>query len=164
MLCNSRTEVDKQDRYRCTPLHLAAKNGHLEVVQMLCSSRATVDRISVDRHWQNEYTPLHMAAADGHPAVTQQVKLEEGGSSGMQSQRVSTSTTSGRAALSASRRSRSPRLGHWLTLMDPAGASSTATSSSSVAQSRWRHEEKSCLLYTSPSPRDATLSRMPSSA
>ena len=25
-------------------------------------------------------------------------------------------------------------------------------------------EEKNCLLYTSPSPRDATLSRMPSSA
>ena len=25
-------------------------------------------------------------------------------------------------------------------------------------------EEKDCLLYTSPSPRDATLSRMPSSA
>ena len=25
-------------------------------------------------------------------------------------------------------------------------------------------EDKSCLLYTSPSPRDATLSRMPSSA
>ena len=26
------------------------------------------------------------------------------------------------------------------------------------------HEIKDCLLYTSPSPRDATLSRMPSSA
>ena len=26
------------------------------------------------------------------------------------------------------------------------------------------HEVTSCLLYTSPSPRDATLSRMPSSA
>ena len=26
------------------------------------------------------------------------------------------------------------------------------------------HERNSCLLYTSPSPRDATLSRMPSSA
>ena len=26
----------------------------------------------------------------------------------------------------------------------------------------WKH--KNCLLYTSPSPRDATLSRMPSSA
>ena len=27
-----------------------------------------------------------------------------------------------------------------------------------------RYENKGCLLYTSPSPRDATLSRMPSSA
>ena len=27
-----------------------------------------------------------------------------------------------------------------------------------------KNEYKSCLLYTSPSPRDATLSRMPSSA
>ena len=27
-----------------------------------------------------------------------------------------------------------------------------------------RNKEKGCLLYTSPSPRDATLSRMPSSA
>ena len=27
-----------------------------------------------------------------------------------------------------------------------------------------RREVQSCLLYTSPSPRDATLSRMPSSA
>ena len=26
------------------------------------------------------------------------------------------------------------------------------------------HRDNSCLLYTSPSPRDATLSRMPSSA
>ena len=32
------------------------------------------------------------------------------------------------------------------------------------AATRWRYEEKRCLLYTSPSPRDATLSRMPSSA
>ena len=28
----------------------------------------------------------------------------------------------------------------------------------------WTFEEGACLLYTSPSPRDATLSRMPSSA
>ena len=28
----------------------------------------------------------------------------------------------------------------------------------------WSAPAKSCLLYTSPSPRDATLSRMPSSA
>ena len=28
----------------------------------------------------------------------------------------------------------------------------------------WKPKLKACLLYTSPSPRDATLSRMPSSA
>ena len=28
----------------------------------------------------------------------------------------------------------------------------------------WREMITACLLYTSPSPRDATLSRMPSSA
>ena len=31
-------------------------------------------------------------------------------------------------------------------------------------QLRWAYRNWSCLLYTSPSPRDATLSRMPSSA
>ena len=30
--------------------------------------------------------------------------------------------------------------------------------------SPWQHNLDACLLYTSPSPRDATLSRMPSSA
>ena len=30
--------------------------------------------------------------------------------------------------------------------------------------SLWGYPPKDCLLYTSPSPRDATLSRMPSSA
>ena len=29
---------------------------------------------------------------------------------------------------------------------------------------RWREQQKCCLLYTSPSPRDGLLSRMPSSA
>ena len=34
-----------------------------------------------------------------------------------------------------------------------------------IAHTRWAtHGVPSCLLYTSPSPRDATLSRMPSSA
>ena len=36
-----------------------------------------------------------------------------------------------------------------------------------VAEVLWHHgkaDDNACLLYTSPSPRDATLSRMPSSA
>ena len=34
----------------------------------------------------------------------------------------------------------------------------------STSSSRLEDDSKDCLLYTSPSPRDATLSRMPSSA
>ena len=33
-----------------------------------------------------------------------------------------------------------------------------------IARDEWVKQAKNCLLYTSPSPRDATLSRMPSSA
>ena len=44
----------------------------------------------------------------------------------------------------------------------------TLTDASKVVLKVWNanttDEVKSCLLYTSPSPRDATLSRMPSSA
>ena len=31
-------------------------------------------------------------------------------------------------------------------------------------ETRWFRHDKTCLLYTSPSPRDGLLSRMPSSA
>ena len=41
---------------------------------------------------------------------------------------------------------------------DPVGAATDAQ------QQRTTTSELACLLYTSPSPRDATLSRMPSSA
>ena len=33
-----------------------------------------------------------------------------------------------------------------------------------IIADKWLGQRKTCLLYTSPSPRDATLSRMPSSA
>src|SRR5680860_1467993 len=42
----------------------------------------------------------------------------------------------------------------------PAATALTPTS----AQPEHRHKDNSCLLYTSPSPRDGLLSRMPSSA
>ena len=40
----------------------------------------------------------------------------------------------------------------------------TATKAASVQSSEVTNSNSICLLYTSPSPRDATLSRMPSSA
>ena len=50
--------------------------------------------------------------------------------------------------------------------LDPATVVGTASVTTSVAPGDTDQlgTTKSCLLYTSPSPRDATLSRMPSSA
>ena len=50
-----------------------------------------------------------------------------------------------------------------------AGATTTAEAASDAAanpktQTHEPDAQETCLLYTSPSPRDATLSRMPSSA
>ena len=42
--------------------------------------------------------------------------------------------------------------------------SASAICPSGASTGSFEAYEKSCLLYTSPSPRDATLSRMPSSA
>ena len=41
---------------------------------------------------------------------------------------------------------------------------SVKTFHENIVPSTSNYRKKSCLLYTSPSPRDATLSRMPSSA
>ena len=50
-------------------------------------------------------------------------------------------------------------------LEDPRVASITKDTNTQITTGRLRSEAYSaCLLYTSPSPRDATLSRMPSSA
>ena len=46
----------------------------------------------------------------------------------------------------------------------PARAFADRPPADALRQARQRREEDICLLYTSPSPRDATLSRMPSSA
>ena len=40
----------------------------------------------------------------------------------------------------------------------------TETAKRRIPDSTYQISQKICLLYTSPSPRDATLSRMPSSA
>ena len=49
------------------------------------------------------------------------------------------------------------------TTEDPAGSSYSGVYSD-MSDDFWADGPHGCLLYTSPSPRDATLSRMPSSA
>ena len=44
------------------------------------------------------------------------------------------------------------------------GEKSAVSRNKEEKHGRMERERESCLLYTSPSPRDATLSRMPSSA
>ena len=53
---------------------------------------------------------------------------------------------------------------HALSTEDIAGLLNVPYGSVQPRLSELQNEDKVCLLYTSPSPRDATLSRMPSSA
>ena len=50
------------------------------------------------------------------------------------------------------------------TVLIPKGRSETAGATSPIKFTKELQNGDACLLYTSPSPRDATLSRMPSSA
>ena len=59
------------------------------------------------------------------------------------------------------RETRSKLRGHDMVLMDTAGFENAK---GEKLEARMRARTEDCLLYTSPSPRDATLSRMPSSA
>jgi ankyrin repeat protein len=54
-------EVDAKDTDGWTPLHSAAANGHLDVVEFLVERQAEVNAKNKDRA-----TPLHLAALNGH--------------------------------------------------------------------------------------------------
>ena len=47
---------------------------------------------------------------------------------------------------------------------DPAKCQARFAHEVDDGSAHWTYDSNGCLLYTSPSPRDATLSRMPSSA
>ncbi|OQR99420.1 ankyrin-1-like, partial [Thraustotheca clavata] len=58
--CND-VQVNKESRDRSTPLHEAARNGHLDVMQALVSAGAELNAKNKDG-----WTPLHEAARNGH--------------------------------------------------------------------------------------------------
>ncbi|CAK9035500.1 unnamed protein product, partial [Durusdinium trenchii] len=61
-------ELQDQTRYRRRPLHYAAENGHVEVLERLLAARATVE--AEDR---DGYRPLHLAASKGRVEVLERL-------------------------------------------------------------------------------------------
>jgi len=55
-------DINVKDKSCCTPFHLAARNGHLSVVEYLVNQRADVNA----RASLYNVTPLHLAAYNGH--------------------------------------------------------------------------------------------------
>ena len=151
-----------------TPLHVAAKVGHGEVVAILAEAGADPAAVT-----ETGATPLHFAAASGDVrAVT--VLLGHGAATDAREPQWGQTPLMFAAALGRTEA---------VTALLEAGADGTATAhvmdlverdivdrasqrrrSVEIAALREGREPPPCLLYTSPSPRDGLLSRMPSSA
>ena len=60
--------LNSSDRYDNTPLHIAARNGYLNILSMLLEMKADVDNKNED-----EQTPLHVAAAEGRTRICKEI-------------------------------------------------------------------------------------------
>ena len=54
-------DIEAQNQYQYTPLHIACLKGHLEIVQYLIEKRANIEAKN-----KNQKTPLHFACKEGH--------------------------------------------------------------------------------------------------
>jgi len=59
---NLKLKLNTRNTARQTPLHLAAANGHSEVVRTMCNPSSDIDMHAIDREGN---TPLHVAAMKG---------------------------------------------------------------------------------------------------
>jgi len=64
LLLNLQTKIDGIDKYGCTPLHRACYYGQTEIVQLLCTSGANVNQVTL-----NGDTPLQIAQAKEHGEI-----------------------------------------------------------------------------------------------
>eukprot|EP00854_Cymbomonas_tetramitiformis_P024636 gene24636-29968_t len=63
LLCQSE-DIDARDQDFLTPMHIAAENGHLQIVNLLAGAGANVNLAAKDG-----FTALHFAAGFGHLPV-----------------------------------------------------------------------------------------------
>lgn len=63
-------DLEIPDRQGATPLHIAAANGYIKVVEFLLENHVAVDAVDND-----VWTPVHAAACWGH--VKQQIKIKK---------------------------------------------------------------------------------------
>jgi ankyrin repeat protein len=70
--------VNKKNEYKRTSLHVAAENGHLEIVKLLLGNNANINSQA-----GNKKTPLHVAVENGHLEI---VKLLLGNNANINSQ------------------------------------------------------------------------------
>jgi ankyrin repeat protein/GTPase SAR1 family protein len=64
ILCSA--NVDKNNSYGLTALHIGSMEGHMEVVKVLLKAHAKIDKVTLDR---SRSTPLMLAARKGHQNI-----------------------------------------------------------------------------------------------
>ena len=144
--------VSPDTKFEYTLLTSAATNGHLETVKMLIGIGANIE---LKDKWQD--SPLKAAARAGHLDIVTYL-LSKGANPDSEGKSGSTPLTSA----------------SYIGRIDIVKALLKGGATVKSNKARWTlihyaakygHSKLiDCLLYTSPSPRDATLSRMPSSA
>jgi len=62
-------EINEKSQTKCTPLHLASKNGHNDIVKFLLENKADIEAKDKDGK-----TALQLASAKGHQEIVNHLK------------------------------------------------------------------------------------------